>query len=137
MYKARSRGRTTAHLHTIVRMPAETLPKPPKKKTRELLRSVWPDIWAMIRPRRGILALGLLLMTINRVCGLVLPASTKYLVDDVLTKHHVWLLKPLVLLVLGATLVQGITSFTLTQLLSKAGQRLIAELRRKVQAHIG
>jgi len=91
----------------------------------------------MVRPRRGILAAGLLLMVVNRVCGLVLPASTKFLIDNVLGKHQLNLLAPLVLAVAGATLVQGVTSFSLTQLLSKAAQRLIAELRQKVQVHVG
>src|SRR5271165_7310849 len=95
-----------------------------------------PEIWQLIRPRRGMLALGFLLMVINRVSGLVLPYSTKYLIDSVIIKHNVQLLKPLVLGVLAATVVQGITSFSLTQLLSKAAQRLITELRQKVQAHI-
>src|SRR5579885_2004818 len=76
-------------------------------------------------------------MVVNRLAGLVLPASTKYLIDDVIAKRHYSLLKPLVLAVMAATLVQGLTSFTLTQLLSKAAQRLIAELRRKVQEHVG
>jgi subfamily B ATP-binding cassette protein MsbA len=76
-------------------------------------------------------------MVINRVAGLVLPYSSKSLFDTVIAKHHVELLKSLVLLVLLATATQGATSFALTQLLSKAGQRLIADLRRKVQAHIG
>ena len=96
-----------------------------------------PIIWELIRPRRGVLALGFGLMVINRVAGLVLPYSTKYLIDIVIVKHHVELLKSLVLLVLAATAVQGVTSFALTQVLSKAAQRLIAELRQKVQAHVG
>ncbi len=91
----------------------------------------------MILPRRKLLAGGLVLMVINRLSGLVLPLSVKYLVDNVITKRQGQLLTPLVLAVLAATLIQGITSFTLTQLLSKAGQRLIAELRQKVQQHIG
>jgi subfamily B ATP-binding cassette protein MsbA len=105
--------------------------------TPERLRALWPDIWALIRPRRGLFALGFLLMTINRVSGLVLPASTKFVIDDVIGKRHVALLVPIVLGVVAATMVQGLTSFALTQLLSKAAQRLIAELRCKVQAHIG
>src|SRR5436309_1833807 len=76
-------------------------------------------------------------MLINRAAGLVLPASTRYLVDNVVGKHDVGLLSKLVLAVLGATFLQGATSFTLTQLLSKEAQRLIAELRRKVQEHVG
>src|SRR5215831_15992360 len=76
-------------------------------------------------------------MVINRVCGLALPASTKYLIDNIIGKRHLEMLVPLVSAVVAATLIQGITSFSLTQLLSKAAQRLIAELRHKVQAHIG
>jgi subfamily B ATP-binding cassette protein MsbA len=91
----------------------------------------------MIRPRRWQLAVGLVLIGINRAAGLVLPASTKYLIDDVMLKRHVAVLVPLVLAVLAATALQGATSFTLTQLLSRSAQRLIAELRRKVQAHVG
>ena len=95
-----------------------------------------PEVWELMRPRRGLLALGFLLMLMNRVSGLVLPYSTKFLIDNVISKHHIEQLRSLVLLVLGATLIQGITSFSLTQLLSKAAQRLIAELREKVQTHI-
>jgi len=76
-------------------------------------------------------------MAVNRVSGLILPASTKYLVDDVIGKHHIQLLTPIVLTVLAATVIQGLTSFTLTQLLSKSAQKMIADLRRQVQAHIG
>src|SRR6202035_3404761 len=101
------------------------------------LRAVLPHVWELIRPRRELLALGLLLMVINRVSGLVLPYSTKYLIDNVFINHQHYLLKPLVLGVLAATMIQGVTSFSLTQLLSKAAQRLITELRQKVQAHIG
>ena len=96
-----------------------------------------PEIWSLIRPRRALLALGFGLMVINRVSGLVLPASTKYLVDDIIGKRHLRLLYPLVGVVLLATIIQGLTSFALTQTLSKAAQRLIAELRRRVQEHVG
>jgi ABC-type multidrug transport system fused ATPase/permease subunit len=96
-----------------------------------------PEVWELIRPRRGLLAVGFVLMVINRVSGLVLPYSTKYLIDSVIIKHQNSLLKPLVFAVLLATAIQGVTSFSLTQLLSKAAQRLIAELRQKVQGHIG
>ena len=111
-------------------------PQIPKKRSSERLRELWPDIRDLIRPRRGVLGLGFLLMAISRPCGLVLPASTKYLIDDVIGKKHVELLMPLVLIVMAATVIQGITSYSLTQLVSKSGQRLIAELRRKVQAHV-
>ena len=75
-------------------------------------------------------------MAINRVSGLILPASTKYLVDDVIGKREIRLLLPIVLTVLAATIVQGLTSYSLTQLISKSAQKMIADLRREVQAHI-
>jgi subfamily B ATP-binding cassette protein MsbA len=105
--------------------------------SRPKLQAVLPLVWELVRPRRGLLAAGFVLMAINRVASLVLPYSTRYLIDSVIIKRNVQLLKPLVLGVLLATMIQGITSFSLTQLLSKAAQRLIAELRQKVQAHIG
>jgi len=95
-----------------------------------------PDVWFLIRPRRGVLAMGFVLMAVNRVAGLVLPASSKFLIDDIIGKRHLQLLISLVLAVLGATVVQGVSSFALTQLLSKAAQRLIADLRCEVEAHI-
>lgn len=89
-----------------------------------------------MRPRRALLALGFFLMVINRLAGFVLPYSSKFLIDDVVGKHHTAMLRPLVFAVLLATVVQGVTSFSLTQLLSKAAQRLIADLRQQVQVHI-
>ncbi len=108
-----------------------------KKSASQQMKDVWPELREMIRPRRNILIAGFALMIINRISGLVLPVSTKYLFDNVLNKHQAELLAPIVLGILAATVIQGITSFALTQLLSKAGQSLIAELRRKVQHHIG
>jgi len=105
-------------------------PKPPLKK-------VLPEIWRLVKPRRVLLSVSLLLMVINRLAGLVLPASTKTLIDKVMVGHQMHLLPWVVGIVAAATLVQGITSYSLTQLLSKAGQRLIADLRMEVQQHIG
>src|SRR5256714_12594478 len=76
-------------------------------------------------------------MAFNRLCGLVLPFSTKFIADNVIARRQTALLLPIVLSVIGATLVQGLTSFTLTQLLSKSAQRMITEMRKRVQAHIG
>jgi subfamily B ATP-binding cassette protein MsbA len=121
-------------------LPAPHTPGPGGKKvpiTPERLRELWPDIWALIRPRRRLFLAGFFLMIVNRVSGLVLPASSKFVIDDVIGKRQTELLVPIVLAVVAATLVQGATSFGLTQLLSKAAQRLIAELRCKVQAHVG
>ena len=118
--------------------PVDPKADPMKKKSAAAhLKSVWPMIGELVRPRRGLLALSFLLLLIGRLCGLVLPAAPKYLLDDVIGKHRANLLLPLVLAVLGATLIQGLTSFALTQLLSKEGQRLISELRKRVQTHVG
>jgi subfamily B ATP-binding cassette protein MsbA len=112
-------------------------PDTPKRPASERLRDLWPDIRELVRPRRGLLLLGFVLIIVNRVCGLVLPSSTKYLVDNVINKGQIGMLGTLTLIVLGATAIQGVTSFTLTQLLSIEGQKLIAELRAKVQEHVG
>jgi ABC-type multidrug transport system fused ATPase/permease subunit len=118
-------------MHYMARSSGDSRKKP------QNLKLVLPMVWDLVRPRRALLTLGFGLMIINRVSGLVLPYSTKFLIDNVIVKRHVEMLKPLVLLVLGATIIQGITSFSLTQLLSKAAQRLIAELRQRVQGHVG
>jgi len=107
-----------------------------KKPKIERLKAIWPEVWKLMRPRRKILAVGLVLMALNKLAGFVLPYSSKFLIDNVVGKHQIALLRPLVLSVLLATLIQGATSFSLTQLLSKAAQRLIADLRQQVQAHI-
>jgi len=109
----------------------------PTKSKPDHWWTLLPDVWFLLRPRRGLLAIGFAIMAVNRVAGLVLPASTKFLIDDVIGKRHLQLLTPLVLAIVGATAVQGVSSYALTQLLSKAAQRLIAELRCQVQAHIG
>jgi ABC-type multidrug transport system fused ATPase/permease subunit len=113
--------------------PAKEAVHPPKVKR---LKAILPEVWKLMRPRRGLLALGFVLMVINKVAGFVLPYSSKFLIDNVVTKHQTGMLRPLVVSVLLATLVQGVTSFSLTQLLAKAAQRLIAELRQQVQTHI-
>ncbi|MBV8880145.1 MAG: ABC transporter ATP-binding protein [Planctomycetaceae bacterium] len=110
-----------------------------KEKGRSPLqqfRSVWPELWALIKPRRGLLLGGLALMIVNRISGLALPGAAKLLVDDIIMMRHTAILVPLVVGLVVATFIQGASSFALTQLLSKAAQRLIAELRQKIQAHI-
>ena len=69
-------------------------------------------------------ALGLLLMTIGRLCGLVLPASSKILIDKVIGKHRADLLWPLALAAGAATLVQASTGFLLSHVLGVAAQRV-------------
>jgi ABC-type multidrug transport system fused ATPase/permease subunit len=109
----------------------------PKRKPN--LKALWPEIKALIAPRKGLLIAGMALMAVNRVAGLVLPYTSKTLLDKVLsqTNPHPELLPRIIILVFSAMIVQAITSFSLTQLLSKAGQRLIAEMRRQVQKHVG
>src|SRR5437870_7471748 len=119
---------------------ATAIAPPIPAKSEKHKKTAWknlPDVWTLMKPRRGLLALGFVLMAINRLSGLVLPASTKYLVDNVISKRQIQLLTPIVLGVLGATVIQGLTSFSLTQLLSKSAQKMITDLRRQVQAHIG
>src|SRR5262249_31353178 len=87
----------------------------PKTPAVQQIRGALPEIWALIRPRRALLGVGLVLMAINRVAGLVLPASTKFLIDDVIIKRHVFRLQQIVIAVIAATVIQGITSFALTQ----------------------
>ena len=107
-----------------------------KKKTD--LKKVMPEVWKLVRPRRWLLLFGLFLMAINRSAGLILPISTKFLIDKVLGPHgDPSKLLPLVGVVFTATAIQAATSFSLTQLLSKAAQRMITDLRKQVQQHIG
>jgi ABC-type multidrug transport system fused ATPase/permease subunit len=112
-------------------------PQAKKEKPKPSFRELLPHVWALMRPRRGLLALGFGLMVVNRLAGLVLPASTKFLIDDVVGQRHASLLVPLVSAVLAATFVQGVSSYSLTQILSKAAQRLITDMRRQVQSHVG
>lgn len=107
-----------------------------KKFQMERLKAVWPEVWKLMRPRRGLLAIGFVLMVCNKLAGFVLPYSSKFLIDNVVGRHQTGLLRPIVFAVLLATVIQGVTSFSLTQLLSKAAQRLITELRQQVQAHV-
>jgi ABC-type multidrug transport system fused ATPase/permease subunit len=109
----------------------------PKKKPN--LKKIWPEVRALIAPRKGLLVVGLCLMSVNRIAGLVLPYISKTLLDKVLSPQqpHPEMLPRIIAVVFSAMLVQAATSFSLTQLLSKAGQRLIADMRRQVQRHVG
>ena len=109
-------------------------PQGPKKKIsasslKEAFRKI---IW----PRRRLVMLGLVLIAVNRSSGMVLPASTRYLIDDVLSGGREDLLVPILLGLVAATTVQAACSFTLTRLLSVEAQHLIAELRAEVHEHV-
>jgi ABC-type multidrug transport system fused ATPase/permease subunit len=108
-----------------------------KTRSNAGLLVLFREAWPFVRPQRWLLLFGFGLMAINRVAGLVLPGSTKYLVDNIMIRKQWQMVAPLALVIVAATVVQGITSYTLTQLLSKAAQRMIADLRRQVQGHIG
>jgi subfamily B ATP-binding cassette protein MsbA len=110
----------------------EDRPKPKLKASH-----IWRDLRVLIWPRRKLFIFGLILTFINRGASLVLPGSTKFLIDDVVLKHRQDLLVPIVAAVAGAVVVQAVTSYTLIQLLSTSAQRLIAEMRIRVQEHIG
>jgi ABC-type multidrug transport system fused ATPase/permease subunit len=114
-----------------------SVPDKKKKPAKDSLRNVWPLLRELVRPRRGLLLIGLVLIVINRVAGLVLPYSSRFVIDQVVHQKHLGLLKTIVIAVLVATAIQAASSFALTQLLSKAAQRLISEMRMRVQAHIG
>jgi ABC-type multidrug transport system fused ATPase/permease subunit len=108
----------------------------PPKKPRLSVSAAWREARELVWARRGRLAVGLLLMLVNRLSGLVLPATSKFLVDDVIGRQQHGLLVPLALAAGAATCVQAVTSFALSQVLGVAAQRAITEMRREVQRHV-
>src|SRR6266404_8045124 len=103
-----------------------------KEKKRVNPTDAWQDARDLIWSHRYRLALGMLLMIVNRLVGLVLPASSKYLIDDVIIKHRSGLLVPLALAAGGATVVQAVSAFALSKMLGVAAQRAITEMRKSV-----
>jgi ABC-type multidrug transport system fused ATPase/permease subunit len=96
----------------------------------------WSEARELLREHRGSIAVGLVLMVINRVAGLVLPYTSKFLVDDIIGKHRPELLMPLAGIAVAAMLIGAVTSFALSQVVSVAGQRAITVMRKRVQAHV-
>ncbi len=107
----------------------------PKKK-KITFGLAWREARELIWKYRGRLLVGFLIMLLGRLAGLVLPASSKYMIDNILVARDESLLLPLAAAVLGATVVQAITSWLLVKILGIAAQRAITDLRREVQAHI-
>jgi ABC-type multidrug transport system fused ATPase/permease subunit len=95
-----------------------------------------PEIWRLVEPFRWVLAGSFLLMIVNRVCSLAVPISSRYLVNNVMYRHQLEKLPLIVGAVASAAFIQGITTYTLSKQLSTTGQRLIADLRIRVQQHI-
>ncbi|MBI4265841.1 MAG: ABC transporter ATP-binding protein [Acidobacteria bacterium] len=108
---------------------------PPKKKP-VTVSAAWREARDLVWAHRRRLAIGLSLMLVSRLAGLVLPFTSKYLIDDVLGNNRTELLMPLALAAGAATLVQAVTSFGLSQILGVAAQRAITDMRKRVQAHV-
>jgi ABC-type multidrug transport system fused ATPase/permease subunit len=108
----------------------------PEKKKRPSLDVVWREARELVWAHRSRLGLGFLLMIINRLAGLVLPASSKWLIDEVVNKSRADLLIPIALAAGAATAVQGATAFALSLVLGVAAQRSITDMRLAVQRHV-
>jgi ABC-type multidrug transport system fused ATPase/permease subunit len=110
---------------------------PGREKDRSArFRDAWPEVRTLLHRHRRALTVGMLLMLLNRTAGLVLPGSSKFLIDDVLVQGRMELLLPLAGLVALATMVQAATGFGLSQVVSVSGQRAIAEMRESIQNHV-
>src|SRR5712664_2098826 len=110
-------------------------PTPTRPAKKAITPGAWQEARALVYARRR-LAVGLALMLVNRLAGLVLPSSSKWVIDRVINQHHPELLVPLALAAGGATLIQAITGFGLSQILGVAAQRAITDMRRTVQAYV-
>ena len=106
------------------------------RRKKVSLSSIRHAFITIVWPRRKLVLLGLLLVALNRLAGLVLPGSTKYLIDDVVVNKNLPMLRTLLLVVGLALLVQSVTSFLLTRLLSVEAQHLISQLRSQMQQHV-
>jgi subfamily B ATP-binding cassette protein MsbA len=108
----------------------------PEKKKKVSADAAWRETRILLYAYRWRLAVGLVLMLINRASGLVLPAIPKWLIDHALKEGDAKLLIPLALAALGATIIQATTGFALSQLLGVAAQRAVTDMRRRVAEHV-
>ena len=108
--------------------------QPAKKKIDS--KAAWREFRELLWVHRRRLTIGLTLMMISRLAGIVLPALSKYVIDDVIGKGRHELLLPIALAAGAATIVQAITSFGLSQILGVAAQRAITDMRKRVQAKV-
>ncbi len=116
--------------------PAGALVAAGRSKPKIRLETLRYAFWNIIWPRRRLVLLGLVLILVNRAAGLVLPGSSKYVIDRAIVQGDLAVLRLLLLAVSGAILVQATTSFFLTRLLSVEAQYLISRLRVRVQRHV-
>ena len=107
-----------------------------EKKRRLNWSSAWREARQIMWRHRVYLGIGLAVMLVNRLAGLVLPATSKILIDNVVGKHQAQYLVPLALAAGAATLVQAVSSFALSQVLGVTAQRAITDMRREVEAHV-
>ncbi len=107
-----------------------------KKKRKLEAAVVWREARTLVWAHRRKLSIGFGLLLINRLAGFVMPASSKYLIDHVIGERRGQLLLPLAAAVGVATLIQAVTSFGLSQVLSLTAQRAIADMRKRVEAHV-
>ncbi len=107
-----------------------------RKKKKPDLSVVWREAREIVWARRRRLALGGVLMIVNRMAGMVMPASSKWLIDDVIGKQRSDLLLPLAAAVGVAAVVQGSTSFAMSQVLGVMAQRAITDMRKSVMEHV-
>jgi ABC-type multidrug transport system fused ATPase/permease subunit len=108
----------------------------PAKKKKVSGEAAWREARALLWTHRRRLGIGLALMLVSRLAGLVLPASSKWLIDEVVGQGRTELLMPIAVAAGAATLVQAVTSFALSQLLGVAAQRAITDMRKRVQAQV-
>jgi ABC-type multidrug transport system fused ATPase/permease subunit len=126
---------SVAHPERTARAAVAADPTKTPKKT-PFTAGAWEEARGLIWIHRKRLALGLGLMLINRLAGFVLPASTKYLMDDVVAKGHWDLLPKLAMAVGAAAIVDAVSSFANSQILGVAAQRAITDMRKDVEAHV-
>jgi len=107
-----------------------------KQKKKVNYKGAWKEARKLVWNARWRLLLGSLLLLVSRLAGMVLPASTKYIGDEVFAKHRYDLIKWIALAIGVSTLVQGITSFALSQILGVAAQRAITQMKMRVQKRI-
>src|SRR4029079_11885256 len=121
------------------RMRRSTVQSPvaePQKKNKVSASAAWREARQLVWAHRRRLTMGLALMLVSRVSQLVLPLTSKWIVDEVLAKGRSELLVPIALAAAAATLVTAVTGFALSQILGVAAQRAITDMRKRVQAHI-